>query len=185
MNMLPIVDAYLASRRALGVRLERAGRWLYQFVRETGDVPLADIKPELVERFLRGHGALSATWTSKYLALAGLYRFAIARGYVDASPLPAYPPKLPPPPPPYVYSTNELQRLVDASAVLYDGRSKLQALTAPALVWHGDARERGAWARAQRRRPARAAHHRAQYQVLQDSAGARGSTLDGRVGRLP
>jgi integrase/recombinase XerD len=134
MSTLAVVDAYLASRRALGVRLERAGRSLHQFVREVGDVPLADIKPDVVERFLRGHGALSARWTAKYHALAGLYRFAIARGYVDASPLPAYQPKLPPPQTPYVYSTHELQRLVDACAKLSDYRSKLQALTYRTLL---------------------------------------------------
>jgi hypothetical protein len=79
MSTLTIVAAYLASRRALGVGLERSGRFLRQFVRETGNVALPDIGPELVERFLRGK-ALSAMWLSRYHALAGFYRFAIARG---------------------------------------------------------------------------------------------------------
>lgn len=128
MNTLDVVDAYLVSRRALGVRLERGGRWLHQLVRETGNVPLADIGTETVDRFLRGE-ALSSSWTSKYNALAGLYRFAIARGYVVTSPLPTQRPKLPPQQTPYIYTTEELQRMVDATAVLHSRRSTLRAAT--------------------------------------------------------
>lgn len=133
MSTLDVVDAYLASRRALGVRLERSGRSLHQFVRETGNAPLADIGAETVDRFLRGR-ALSSSWTSKYHALAGLYRFAVARGYVATSPLPTERPKLPPRQTPYIYSTEELQRLVDATAVLYSRRSTLRAATYRTLL---------------------------------------------------
>ena len=128
MNTLDVVHTYLASRRALGVRLERIGRLLHQFVRETGNVPLADIGPETVDRFLRGE-ALSSSWTSKYHALTGLYRFAIAREYVATSTLPTQHPKLPPQQTPYIYSTEELQRMLDATAVLYSRRSTLRATT--------------------------------------------------------
>ena len=51
---------------------------------------------ELVATFLRGQGALSATWLLRYRVLTGLYRFAISRGYVGSSPLPTTLPKLPP-----------------------------------------------------------------------------------------
>jgi integrase/recombinase XerD len=128
MSTREVVDAYLASRRALGVRLERCGRRLRQFVRETDNAALADIGPEIIDQFLRGR-ALSTSWTSKYHALAGLYRFAIARGYVAVSPLPTHRPKLPPQQTPYIYSTDELQRLIDATAVLHSRRSTSQAAT--------------------------------------------------------
>lgn len=134
MTALDVVDAYLASRRALGVRLTRGGRLLRQFVRETGNGPLSDITPEAVAGFLRGRGALSATWTTKYRALAGLFRFAMARGYLDASALPEHRPRLPPPQSPYVYSTSEVQRLLDATAVLYHRASPLQAVTYRTLL---------------------------------------------------
>jgi integrase/recombinase XerD len=134
MTALEVVDAYLASRRALGVRLTRDARALRQFVRETGNLPLYDVTPEAVAGFLRGRGALSTTWTRKYRLLSGLFRFAIARGYVSTSPLPEHPPKLPPPQTPYVYSTDELRRLVDATAVLYHSASRLQAVTYRTLL---------------------------------------------------
>lgn len=133
MNTLEAVDAYLASRRALGVRLERCGRLLRQFVRETGNAALAEIGPDQVDQFLRGQ-ALSATWLSKYHALAGLYRFAVARGHVTLSPMPLQIPKLPPQQTPYIYSNAELQRLVNATEVLYSRRSTLQASTYRTLL---------------------------------------------------
>jgi integrase/recombinase XerD len=134
MSALEVVDAYLASRRALGVRLNSAAPVLRQFVRETGNVPLSAVSPEAVASFLRGRGALSASWTTKYRVLAGLFRFAISRGHAEASPLPEYRPKLPPQQTPYVYSTSELQRLLDATAALHDGRSRLQATTFRTLL---------------------------------------------------
>jgi integrase/recombinase XerD len=134
MTALEVVDAYLASRRALGVRLASGAPILRQFVRETGNVSLCNVTPEVVAGFLRGRGALSATWLTKSRVLAGLYRFAVARGYVNASPLPERSPKLPPPQTPHVYCTDELQRLLDATAVLHTHRSRLQAATYRTLL---------------------------------------------------
>lgn len=134
MTTLEVVNAYLASRRALGVRLTRDDRALRQFARETGNLPLREVTPEAVAGFLRGRGVLSATWTRKYCMLTGMFRFAIARGYVSASPLPEHPPKLPPQQTPYVYSTGELRRLMDATAMLYHSVSPLRADTYRTLL---------------------------------------------------
>jgi integrase/recombinase XerD len=133
MTSSELIKAYLAARRAHGVKLTTGERTLYQFARETGDRPLAEVTPEEVATFLRG-SALSATWTTKHGLLAGLYRFAIARGHVAVSVLPEQRPKLPPPLTPYVYSPDELQRLLDATAVLESPLSALQALTYRTLL---------------------------------------------------
>lgn len=135
MTALEVIDTYLASRRALGVRLERDGRTLHQFARETGNVPLSKITPDVASAFLRGsRRAPTATWKTKRSVLTGFYRFAIARGLVDSSPLPMYLPQLVPPQTPYVYSTGELQRLLDATAVLYHPASRLQGATYRTLL---------------------------------------------------
>ena len=133
MTSSELIKAYLAARRAHGVKLTTGERTLYQFARETGDRPLAEVTPEEVATFLRGR-SLSATWTTKHGLLAGLYRFAIARGHVAVSVLPEQRPKLPPPLTPYVYSPDELQRLLDATAVLESPLSPLQALTYRTLL---------------------------------------------------
>lgn len=129
-----VVDAYLAARRAQGVRLRSSARVLRQFARETGNPELSEVTPALVAAFLRGRGELSATWRTKRGLLVGLYRFAIARGYATVSPLPEQPPKLPPQQTPYVYTPDELQRLLDATTTLSTSLSRLQAATYRTLL---------------------------------------------------
>lgn len=133
MTTSELIKDYLVARRAHGVKLSNRQRTLYQFARETGDLPLAQVTPEAVDKFLRG-SALSASWTMKYSVLAGLYRFAMARGYVAKSALPEQRPMLPPPLVPHVYSSDELRRLLDATATLESPISPLQALTHRTLL---------------------------------------------------
>lgn len=134
MNTSDVIKAYLAARRAQGVQIRSGARALRQFARETGDRPLDEVTPQAVAQFLRGHGALSAAWTTKFRLLAGLYRFALARGYVAVLPLPELKPKLPPPQTPYVYSPEELQRLLGATAAVNSPYSRLQAMTYRTLL---------------------------------------------------
>jgi integrase/recombinase XerD len=134
MNTSELVAQYLAVRRAHGASLKSSERVLYQFSRETGNLPLADVTPEAVLAFLRGHGELSATWTTRFALLAGLYRFAISHGQVRASALPDQRPKLPPQITPYVYSHDELQRLLNATDELISPYSLMQAPTYRALL---------------------------------------------------
>jgi len=138
MTTLELVEAYIVTKRAQGAKLVSARGVLRHFARETGNLPLADVTPSAVAAFLRGRGELSATWRTKYATLAGLYRFAIARGHVAASALPPDRPKLPPPLTPYVYSRQELQRLLDATDMLESPLSRLQARTYRTLLTLAD-----------------------------------------------
>lgn len=92
-----------------------------------GDVHITDLQSERVLSFLQGTGPLSSNWRTKYRLLFGFYRFAISRGHVAVSPLPTTLPKFPPQQTPYIYSTAELQRLLDATSVLESVHSRLQA----------------------------------------------------------
>jgi integrase/recombinase XerD len=123
MNMAELVEAYLARQRSLGMRFNSAERLLLRFCRTLENPEIDKVTHELVATFLRGQGALSATWLLRYRVLTGLYKFAIARGYVGCSPLPTTLPKLPPQQTPYVYSTEELRRLLDATEALRIGHS--------------------------------------------------------------
>ncbi len=123
MNVTDVVDAYLIRQRSLGMRFEGAGRMLHQFSRVIGNPAIDEVTPEAVAKFLHGEGTLSATWMLKYRVLTGLYRFAVGRGYVCDAPLPKNFPKLPPQQTPYVYSTEELCRLLESTSVLQVGHS--------------------------------------------------------------
>lgn len=129
-----VIEAYLTARRAQGVKLSSSTRILKRFARETGDTELDLVTPEAIAKFLHGPGQLTTTWGSKRGLLAGLYRFAIARGYATVSPLPERRPKLPSPHPPHVYSTDELQRLLDATETLRVNNSPIRVETYRTLL---------------------------------------------------
>ncbi len=123
--MVPnVIDAYLTRQRSLGMRFDSAGELLHRFGRAMGERPIHEVTAGAILDFLNGNGALTATWMLKHRVLTGLYRFAVSRGYVDSSPMPTTLPKLPPQQTPYVYSTDELRRLLDATEILHAGHSR-------------------------------------------------------------
>jgi integrase len=58
----------------------------------------------------------------------------VTRGHLTASPLPEPAPRIPRSFEPYIYSRDELQRLLDATAIMEDGRSPLQHVTFRTLL---------------------------------------------------
>jgi integrase/recombinase XerD len=127
MRLLEVIDTYIAVKTSLGMSFDSGRRLLRQFSREIGNPPIGEVQAEAVAAFLRGRGALNATCGLKYRVLSGFYKFAISRGHADNSPLPANIPKLPPQQSPYVYSLDELRRLLEATSVVHVNCTPLQA----------------------------------------------------------
>jgi site-specific recombinase XerD len=123
-----VIHAYVLLQQSLGKRFESARTLLRRFGREMGNPDIRDVAAANVAAFLRGSEPLSATWALKYRVLSGFYSFAISRGHVDSSPLPTSQPKLPPQQSPYIYSTDELRRLLDATSALDVANSRLKAM---------------------------------------------------------
>lgn len=134
MKVSQVISCYLVSRRSVGVRLESAERTLYQFAKTVGDCEFKRVSPKSVSKFLMGSGSISNSWYLKYKLLNGLYRYAIACGYVDKAPLPSDIPALPPSLTPHVYSTEEIQRLLDATVVINNPCCPLQASSLKSLL---------------------------------------------------
>jgi integrase/recombinase XerD len=129
MKTADVITAYLAARRAQGVQLRSSERVLYRLARQTDNGEFDAITAEQLGMFLHGSGPVSSTWKSKHGLLSGLYRFAIARGLATHNPLPQRAPKLPPPHPAYIYTTQEVQRLVEAAASTGDTKSPVKGAT--------------------------------------------------------
>ena len=127
MKLIAIIDEYIVLQQSLGMRSETARRTLRQFARRMGDIRIDEVQAQQVLEFLHGSRALSSTWRVKYRLLSGLYRYAISRGHVSDTPLPPRLPKFPPPRTPYVYSTDELRRLLEAASCLHASTSRQQA----------------------------------------------------------
>ena len=128
------VAEYVAYKRALGMCFDTEASILASFCRYLGDVPIASVTADRVQAYLDGEIPVSSYWQRKHTALAGLYRFALARGYVTTSPLPFSRPRLPPPLVPYIYSQAELKRLLDATPAACGRRVPFDAYVLRSLI---------------------------------------------------
>ena len=114
MRLQQAVEQYLTLKRSLGFRYHSESKVLQAFSRAMGQIGVGQVKPKLVRAFLNGHGPLTRNWICKFTALRGFYHFALARGWTHRSPLPERAPKLGQSFTPYIYSHQELQRLLQA-----------------------------------------------------------------------
>ena len=124
MKLSGIVSLYVSHRRALGHRFRSEEAILRSFCKEVCHGPISTVDEETVLAFLNGNGPITVSWEKKHRVLSGLYRFAQARGLAEGSPLPRTIPK--PTVPafvPYIYSREEIKRLLDAVPVTCSGRT--------------------------------------------------------------
>ena len=97
MRLSDCVSEYVTYKRALGMRFDSEDHILAAFCRYSGDIPIASVTADRVQAYLDGRTLASSYWQRKHTAITGLYRFALARGYVTSSPLPSSRPRPPPP----------------------------------------------------------------------------------------
>jgi integrase len=95
---------------------------------------MTSITVDRVRAFLDGVTPISSYWQRKHTALAGLFRFAVARGYAATSPLPLRRPQVPPPLVPYIYSREELKRLLEATPAACGQRVPFEAYVLRNLI---------------------------------------------------
>ncbi len=129
MKLSQVVQEYVGLKQAMGSRFHAESVILKAFCKAMEDAPLAEVTAERVMAYIAGTGCVTRFWHRKHEALRGFYRFAIARGYTQSCPLPE---KLPRPSrvfTPYIYSSDELRRLINATEQCVSSRTKLQVAT--------------------------------------------------------
>lgn len=134
MKLAQGLQIYIAFKRSLGMRFRSEAEALRAFGRAMGDRDIADVTPAAVRAFLDGRGSITAFWRQKWIILRSFYRFALSRGFAATSPLPVTPPRFPPPLTPYIYSVEELTRLLAATDILTEPRCPLRPLTVRTLL---------------------------------------------------
>ncbi|MFH0725923.1 MAG: tyrosine-type recombinase/integrase [Pseudomonadota bacterium] len=127
MKISKIVSMYIFHKRALGQRFRSEEAILTSFCKVVGDGPISNVDEETVLAFLNGNGPVTVYWEKKHRVLSGLNRFAQTRGLAEGLPLPRTIPK-----PtiaafvPYIYSHEELRRLLDAIPAACSGRTPIE-----------------------------------------------------------
>ena len=92
------------------------------------------VRGDQVSAFLAGGTPASSNQVFLYCTLASFYRYAITRSLATRSPLPVEAPKAPPSAPPYIYSRDELRRLLDAVKTYRKRVNQLEPHTFRALL---------------------------------------------------
>jgi len=124
MKISKIISLYISHKRALGRRYRSEEAILLSFCKTSEDSTITAIGTKMILSFLNGKGGpVTETWLKKYRVLSGLYKFALIRGWVMVSPLPRTHPKPISTFVPYIYSYEELKRLLDSVPAACGGRS--------------------------------------------------------------
>lgn len=130
-----ICQQYADFRKALGERFDTNGRYVNAFCRTMGPATdIAEVSRDKVNAFLTGNGPLTTSWQVRHNALLGFYRYAISRGLVRESPLPLSTPKVTTTFRPYIYSVDELRRILSSIESCRRPRSDLDTCTFGSLI---------------------------------------------------
>jgi integrase/recombinase XerD len=134
MMLLAAIEAYVRLKQSLGAVFATDRRILRSFGHALGDILVDAISAEACLAFCQGAGPATRFGERKHQTLRGFFAYLRARGHLLASPL-----REPGPRPgrgfrPYIYSHDELRRLLDATAILADARAPLQVLTFRTLL---------------------------------------------------
>lgn len=134
MKLAEAAASYIDHKQAMGMRFRTEARTLRSFCRAMGDVAIQDVTANDVAVFLAGTGPITRFWERKHSVLRGFYRFAVARGHAKRSLLPHRVPKPLQIFTPYIYSRDELCRLLDAVPAIDHPRSLIDPGTFRALL---------------------------------------------------
>jgi site-specific recombinase XerD len=135
MNINDLVTQYVTFRRALGERCKTNDFILRAFCRAIGPrTRITRIRLKQVVAFLDGTGPITRAWHAKYSALKGFFQFAVSRGDLRKVPLPTELPKRPPTLVPYIYSREEIRRLLDAIPSTQRAPSRMEPATMRAIL---------------------------------------------------
>lgn len=113
MKLASAIQDYIQYKRALGNVFTSSANILKAFLQKTGDVELDALTSGHCEAFLPAKsGLVTNFWFHKYGELDRFFRYATERGYLRHRVLPTSMPDRPPRFVPYIYSTDDIRRLL-------------------------------------------------------------------------
>jgi integrase/recombinase XerD len=134
MTLLEAIEAYVGLKQSLGAVFASDRRILKSFGHYLGDIPVGEISTEACRAFCQGAGQMTRFSERKHQTLRGFFTYLRARGHLALSPLREPGPCSNHDFRPYIYSHDEIQRLLDATAILANPRSPLQVQTFRTLL---------------------------------------------------
>ena len=121
MKLADGVERYVVWKHGIGHRFERGETNLLGFSRHTGDIELADVKPDDILSFLNCKSVSSNTWRLKYWTLRRFFEHWSNRGDIPELGMPAPKPFVKQTFVPHVFTKTELRSLLNAT--VHNGKS--------------------------------------------------------------
>jgi integrase len=135
MNLGQLIEQYIAFRKSLGELQGSNADSLRNFGRSIGvEADIADVREDQVAAFVTGTAPVTRSWHHRFSVVRTFYRYAVSRHYVAAAPLPKVIPKRPPPFVPYIYTHDDLRRLLQAVAGDQRHRTCLEPITTRTIL---------------------------------------------------
>lgn len=134
MTLAKAIESYLALKQSLGAVFLVDARILRSFGRVLGDVSVDSISQAACQAFCRGSGSPTRNWERKHHTLRGFFSYLCARGHLPKSPISHVSPHVPRSFQAYIYTHDELRRLLEATSIIETVRSPQQPLTFRTLL---------------------------------------------------
>ena len=135
MNLQRLIEQYISFQQSLGSPFTTDAFILRRFGRTCGvRTSIAGVRVEHVDAFLGKARPVTETWFSKLSRLRCFFRYAVSRGYITTAPLPTVMPKHPPEFVPYIYSREEIRRLIQAIEPHPHRNSTLEPVTIRTMI---------------------------------------------------
>jgi len=113
MRLASAIEEFIQYKQALGSLYTAPAGILKAFLRKTGNLELNALTIQHGEAFLPVKGTtVTKVWFNRYYVLASFFRFATSRGYMQQRVLPTSLPDRPPRFVPYIYSQEDVRRLL-------------------------------------------------------------------------
>jgi integrase len=135
MNLQRLIEQYISFQQSLGSPFTTDAFILRRFGRACGArTSIAGVRVEHVDAFLGKAQPITETWFSKLSRVRSFFRYAVSRGYMTTAPLPTIMPKHPPAFVPYIYTRDELRRLLEVIESHPQGSSTLEPMTIRTMI---------------------------------------------------
>lgn len=126
------VALYVNHKRANGIGFQKGESNFQSLCRRIGDLPLSEIRPQDASRFLNGPHTSNATFRGKHSLLRHFFEYMAAREFMPEFSMPPNRPLVRQTFTPYIYSREELRRLLMATR--YKSRWAFNVLVAPQTI---------------------------------------------------
>ncbi|MBU1170012.1 MAG: tyrosine-type recombinase/integrase [Proteobacteria bacterium] len=114
MMLSEAISMYIGYKRAMGYRYMAEETILKSFYKNLGEGSMEAVETERVQNFIISQGPITENNLKKYRVISCFYKFYLSRGLAEVSPVPtSAPQKTIPDFVPYIYSLEELKRMIE------------------------------------------------------------------------